>query len=132
MLKVKNKMIFTSYYTNIKNIPKEYTKIGISRYKLSSSDDGIVYLHSLSPSKQLLSKMKNESMSFEEFEKLFRKEKMNDKVFLEQITLLSGFCYSNEDVVLLCYEKDATVCHRSIVAKMIEELDDEIEVKEYE
>ena len=75
--------------------------------------------HVLSPSALLLSDYKNGFITWDEYEKRFRKEilsRLDSRHELERIAGLS----KHENVRLLCYEKNPP-CHRFLLMEMIED-----------
>ena len=73
----------------------------------------------LSPSWYLLDYAKENGISFKEYEKLFIKEISENPEALKRIKELREIA-KDKVVFLVCYEKNSSVCHRSIVKKIIE------------
>ena len=103
-------MIFTSYFANLKNCPKNYRKVAICQYPPKGWSSEIE--QALTPTKTLFSAIKYGKITMEEF----------DEQFNEQLSKLDplevGFKY--QDSILLCYEKDPNECHRKQVAEWLE------------
>lgn len=76
--------------------------------------------HPLSPSWKLLNKIKHENISWEEYTTLFLNE-MESPSKKKELYRLQEIA-QKKDLYLVCYEKDATHCHRSLVKKLIEDL----------
>ena len=72
----------------------------------------------LSPSKDLLIKAKAERMDFEVYRELYIGEVFNNLDALRRIHELKKIA-KDKLVFLICYEKDASECHRSIVKELI-------------
>lgn len=73
----------------------------------------------LSPSWELLKKIKREKWSFQEYKiKLLEELSLNPKVIpkLEEMRKIA----EKKTLFLVCYEKDPSQCHRSIIKKLIE------------
>lgn len=78
--------------------------------------------HTLSPSWQLLEKLKEENLTWDEYTKIFLHE-MEIKGVYSKLKELKKMA-KEKDVFLICYEKDATHCHRSLVKQLIDYLED--------
>lgn len=106
-------MIYTSYYANLKNLPSSITPISISLFM--PKDINIVQWSNLAPSKEILNKYKNSKQT-----NLDRDVYINAfKEQLKDIDFTTAF--SDQDVVLLCYEHPYDFCHRQIIADLIEQ-----------
>lgn len=114
-------MLFTTYAANHKkltNKQKNSTILiarGLDQEKFSPSVKDI----RLAPSSELLKARKYGGMDFETFE----------EKFLIQLTETSSFkalrelyirIKNGEDIILCCYEKDNSICHRRIIAEYLE------------
>ena len=105
--------IYTSYYANIKRIPKNYILVSISRYK--PEDIKVDYhIKDFAPSKEILFNYKRNNNQ-EEYVSRFIKQDIN---FKKEFTELFNK-YGNKNYVLLCYEKPLDFCHRHIIAELI-------------
>lgn len=113
-------MIYTTYLSKLKDIPESAIKICISRHADEELLKRYNCMHALSlaPSTWLLNSYKRHG-NFEKFRKEFKREK-SIVTFKEreEIAKILRLCRQN-DVYLICYEKDYTKCHRSIVAAQI-------------
>lgn len=108
--------LFTTYISNIKNIPSDVTKIFVCRWlppsiKLNDS----IHLLKLAPSEMLLKKYKSGSISFNDFEREFISELDDRKLNLSNVKGISKMCF-------ICYEKDSD-CHRYILGRYFSEKD---------
>lgn len=72
----------------------------------------------LSPSRELLSIAKDRKMDFETYKKLFLEEILSNPDALIRIGELRQIA-KEKVVYLICYELDASKCHRSIVKEII-------------
>lgn len=108
-------MIYTSYFANLKNIPDTITPVAICA-KVPKWFTGICY-RALAPSYDILMNYKN-SGDFDNYTDRYRNEilsTLDPESVVKKLMYLSG----NEDIVLLCYEKDFSQCHRSLVSKWL-------------
>jgi uncharacterized protein YeaO (DUF488 family) len=80
--------------------------------------------HVLSPSWNLLKKVKDEHMEFEEYSRKFIDEINNSFAARKRLLELKTIA-KTKTLFLICFEKDPQVCHRSLVKKMIESLEDQ-------
>ena len=109
-------MIITTYYSRLKDIPSGYLKLSVSRYlpsDLKKVVDG--HILRLAPSQGLLNEYKNTDMNFEDMKMKFTKELEN---FKSQSTLRE-IAETDENIALICYEKDSFSCHRSIISEIL-------------
>ena len=119
-------MLFTTYISNIKNIPEEFHKniIIIARYFKSDKFKKDIRL---CPSDWLLKSYKSCEISWEEFESEFKKQ-MNTGTTLQAMRELYRRLKNGEDIILVCYEKDDTQCHRRLIREFLSQW---IKAKEY-
>lgn len=118
-------VIYTSYFGNIKNLPRNLTKISIARFSDKFPD--IPRYEPLMPSKGLLYKIKNGIIKEFQYVRSFNAQLANldlDQVMAD-LTEIAG----ENDVVLLCYESPTDFCHRHLVSKWLR--DEFIESIEY-
>lgn len=103
-------MIYTSYFSNNKNIPKELKRISISRFTPSWATVDLE-MKTLAPSADLLNRYKDGLVSDEAY----------TAEYVEYLRSLDPFEVGNsiQDSVLLCYEKDGDFCHRNLVANWL-------------
>lgn len=100
-------------FANVKHLPY-FLKLHKIEYE---------YLPQLAPSKELLDGYKNKSISWHEYEKIYRNLLLDRKV-LDNITIEEF-----EDSVLLCSESTAKQCHRRLMAEYIQENFEKIKIK---
>lgn len=72
----------------------------------------------LAPSWKLLTLSKEVGLSFDEYRKLFTTEIKNNPIARKCIEEIRELV-KDQLIFLVCYEKDASKCHRSIVKEMI-------------
>ncbi|MFX0137237.1 MAG: DUF488 family protein [Candidatus Hodarchaeota archaeon] len=82
--------------------------------------------HPLSPSWKLLKKLKAGLVSFEQYKNALLEEINNREAAQQKLVELKEIS-KNHTVFLVCYEKDATKCHRSIIKALV---DNQIETGE--
>lgn len=122
-------MIFTSYFSMIRNFPSNVTPIGISRWEpkwYTGLNDKTV-----SPSKEILSLYKGDSIDEESYTSAYKDElsKVDLDAFMGRINSAVEFTADNlpvseshtDHVALLCYEKPDDFCHRHILASILTE-----------
>ena len=117
--------IYTSYFAKAKKIPSEIIPVSIA-LKAPPGYTGLSY-KKLSPNWDILSEWKrihNEEIYCERFSREIL-SKLTPEGVLHELETLSG----GKDVVLLCYEKTGSFCHRNEVAKWMTSAG--IEVKEF-
>lgn len=105
-------MIYTSYFSKIKNLDDSYIIIGVTRFPPSKFKNNISFI---APSEWLLYKYKNNKINEKEYEEIYTKE-LDCKIdlFLEYLKRIQT---NNKHIVLCCYEKSEKFCHRHILAK---------------
>ena len=97
-------MIYTSYFSNERNIPDTLTKISIT----SSKKIAMQRIDALAPSWSLVSGYKNGTISQAEYTVKYNQqlEKLNPAIV-------------PDNCVLFCYEKPGDFCHRHLVAEWL-------------
>lgn len=120
-------MLFTTYISNIKNIPEEYHKnvIIIARYFKSEKFKKDIRL---CPPDWLLKAYKAGEMDWEDFEYEFKKYMLQGSC-LEAMRELYVAVKNGRNIILACYEKDDSVCHRRLIREFLSQW---LETKEYE
>lgn len=105
--------IYTSYFSKIKNLPKDFIPVSISLYP-PKGWAGYCY-KKLSPSFNILNeyKIKNDK---DLYINRFNSEILSKLNIDEVLKELSNF---GENIVLVCYEKSENFCHRHLVANWI-------------
>lgn len=105
-------MIYTSYFANLKKIPKYITPIAICA-KSPDWYTGLQY-KKLAPKWSFFSVWKethDNDYYIENFNKLVLNE-VNVHLVVEELLKLA----QNKDICLICYEKPGDFCHRHLVA----------------
>ncbi len=117
-------MLYTTYYNNMKNLPQDYIKIIISLYppKWIKIDNSKNIFHSLS-----LAPNPNDFNEFQKtknYDAYFSKIIQKIQLDINSIDLINNILIAlshNKNIVLICYEKDYTQCHRYLLAKYLKE-----------
>ena len=104
-------MLKESYLAVMKSLPEDAVKVVVTR-----TADSV-----LSPSWDLLNDYKDGRINWEGYVDRFKQEMNNDRCIAEMRKI--KWMAKDRDVYLICYEKRFP-CHRYILKKMIEELDD--------
>lgn len=111
-------MIYTSYYANMKNLPKDIRCIAISR--IVPKGIYIPQYEKLEPPRELLHVWKTSSISWYDYVIYYKDEVLSklspNQVVKDLYDLVGMNCTQQTDIALLCYEKDL-LCHRRIVAQ---------------
>lgn len=105
-------MIYTSYFDNLKNLPKDITPIAICG-RSPDCYKGLEY-KKLAPKLgffQVWEKTHNNYYYVESFNELVLKP-LSPKIVYEQLITLSK---GNNNIALICYETPEKFCHRHLV-----------------
>lgn len=110
-------MIYTSYFANYKKLPSNITPISIARIT-PKWFIGLEY-KKLAPSWELLNYYKTTEDKVK-YNNLFKIElnKLNPHMVINELQILAN---QNNNIVLLCYEKPNTFCHRHLVSQWLTE-----------
>lgn len=120
-------MLYTTYISNIKNLSEDMQKkvIIIARYFKSEKFKKDIRL---CPSAGLL-KDRKDGLDWYDFEYFFKKE-MKEQPMLGALRELYKRLKHGEDIILACYEKDDSICHRRLIGEFLSQYG--IEYKEIE
>lgn len=105
--------IYTSYFANYRNFPKDCTKVSVAR-DLKQSIKVDICIEEFAPSKELLYAYKNGNIHDGEYTFRYLAE-LKNRDLGTIVNKLASIAQTN-DVVLLCYEKKGKFCHRHILA----------------
>lgn len=122
MVRHMSNKLYTTYLSNMKNLPQGIVKAIIMRMPPISIQQmkDTVHVPQLSPKIEVLKAYKA-SGDFKDFEEKFNEQMYNDKETMEYLNLLMEGLDHNE-VAIICCEKDPNVCHRSLIAKYLTDL----------
>ena len=117
-------MLYTTYLSKLKNIPENALKLIITRFPpkyLNLNEYPNTYIvKQLAPSIQLLTHYKQNN-NWEWYVKEFQLEMQTRKDMIKAINRLKEILDDEEDVYLICYEKDYTKCHRNLIARKLQQ-----------
>lgn len=117
-------MLYTTYFAQLKHIPEEDTKLIITRFppKWIKLEDhkNLFLVKELSPSSGLLLDYKKNN-SWDDYVERFTHEMHYRKDMANMLYRLQGYLEKGNDVYLLCYEKDCTRCHRSLIGEYFQD-----------
>jgi uncharacterized protein (DUF488 family) len=104
---------------DVRELPLSRKK-GFSKKKLNEAlaENGIQYIHlkSLGDPKPLRDKIKKKAISWQIFEIQYRKHAISNMDSVEKVVELNH----NNRVCMMCFERDHTECHRSIISDIIQ------------
>lgn len=117
--------IYTSFYGNLRNIPKNYFIVSASG---AISDEILMNVDiqekGLAPSKEIFFEYK-ENADWNNYVKRFKEErlpKIDWLLYLEKWEKLANENGKDiNNIIICCYEKPDTFCHRHILAENFEE-----------
>ena len=112
-------MIYTSYYDNIKNLPKNFVIISIAG-KSPENFNGLEY-KKLAPKLSFWKeweKNKNNYFYCENFKKEVLDKLLVDEV-IKDLNNLKNTVNSEGEICLVCYEKPEDFCHRHLVSNWL-------------
>ena len=116
-------MLYTSYISNMRNLP-EGKMVLITRWAPKSLDlskfDDAQWIPYLAPCDSLLAAYKNGTMTKAEMLQQYR-DYLDNSLAVKEIcyTLAKEVTEEEKNIYLICYEKEAFECHRSILAQYI-------------
>jgi len=113
--------MYTSYFGNIKNLPKDCVPISISR--TCPKGMKIRMYGRLAPTAAILRDYKAGFITWDEYVERYKKEILSN---------LNPYIVANDlgqNAVLVCYEKPGDHCHRHLVAEWLR--NSGIEISEY-
>jgi len=117
--------VYTSYFAIEKRVhsrlPDNRQLVAAVRYFPQwAKRDHYRWLRELSPSADLLACAKARKISFKDYAEEYLKELTTNYDSMRQVEdLVHLILYSKMDIVLFCYEKDSSVCHRSILKQLL-------------
>lgn len=120
-------MIYTTYLAQIKKIPDNARKIIIMRYMPASLKDpkyNVEWESSLGPDDILFNNYKKGNITFDELREKYTEQLELNKLTADTINKLIKDIENNpeQDIYLICCEKDYFECHRRFLIKHIEKI----------
>lgn len=116
--------IYTSYFGNYKNVPQEYQCISIANSKPKGLN--VPTWKDVVPNWNNVKAFKEQSISAYEFMTRYISDLTYDSS-LRHFNYLEKYKNKVDAVVLLCWEKDRSLCHRVILADYLRTLGFDIE-----
>ena len=119
-------MIYTTYLSNLKNLPNdEKTKIYlITRWKPRNTIDvkkyNLEWAPQLAPTELTLAKYKDGSIDWKEYRQRYIDESFDNPLFIDGLKEIVEYNDKGYDIFLICYEKDDSTCHRSILKEILQ------------
>lgn len=120
--------LYTTYASNLKNVPKGVVICSIMQMPLAfMKKEGIVNIPQLAPLTKNLVAYKRGG-SWETFEAKFKEQMYSNKDTIDYLILLmEALDEDDNDVCLVCCEKDNTYCHRRLIAEYLRDLGYQVE-----
>jgi uncharacterized protein YeaO (DUF488 family) len=117
-------MIYTSYFSKLKKLPKDIIPVSICA-KAPSWYDGLEY-KKLAPSYDILMQYKsnpNEEVYIKRFKEEILNKRLPSQTVVDLLALVGNFKGLNysPSICLVCYEKPTDFCHRHLVADWLKE-----------
>lgn len=117
-------MLYTTYFSKMKDIPENSIKLIITRFPPKwldiSKDTNTYVVKELAPSQELLLKYKKDN-NWDEYVIDFCNQMNNRVDMINMLNRVRGVLQRNIDIYLICYEKDYTRCHRSLIGEYFKE-----------
>lgn len=119
-------MIYTTYLSNLKNLPNndKTKKYLVTRWKPRNTIDvnkyNLTWAPNLAPTELTLSRYTDGSIDWRTFREFFIEESFNNQLFKDGMNEIIELDSEGYDIFLICYEKDDTICHRSILREILE------------
>ena len=112
--------LYTTYLSNMKNIPKSCKIVIIMRFPpFIPEDSNIYHAIELSPQGKILMDYKDNN-DFESFKDKFWEQLNFDKDAQLSLKQIGYALENNNDICLVCCEKDNTNCHRRLLGEFFE------------
>ena len=124
------KLLYTSYLAQLDKLPDDIGKLVITRYPpgwvnfdetLDENENGTCLAKPLSPGENILNDYKQDG-DWSRYVRRFKKQMETWRPTVRYIEALVSYMDRDNDIILLCFEKDYKRCHRSLVAQKVEEL----------
>ena len=119
-------MIYTTYLSNLKNLPNDdmTKKYLITRWKPRNTIDvkkyNLEWAPQLAPTELTLAKYKDGSIDWKEYRQRYIDESFSNPLFIDGLKEIVEYNDKGYDIFLICYEKDDSTCHRSILKEILQ------------
>ena len=119
-------MIYTTYLSNLKNLPNDEKtkKYLITRWKPRNTKNekkyNLEWAPQIAPTEITLDKRKDGSIDWREFRQRYINESFENPLFIDELEEIIELNSKGYTIFLICYEKDDTICHRSILREILE------------
>ena len=119
-------MIYTNYLYKIKNLPNDEKtkKYLITRWKPRNTIDvkkyNLEWAPQLAPTELTLAKYKDGSIDWKEYRQRYIDESFDNPLFIDGLKEIVEYNDKGYDIFLICYEKDDSTCHRSILKEILQ------------
>lgn len=119
-------MIYTTYLSNLKNLPNDEKtkKYLITRWKPRNTIDvkkyNLEWAPQLAPTELTLAKYKDGSIDWKEYRQRYIDESFDNPLFIDGLKEIVEYNDKGYDIFLICYEKDDSTCHRSILKEILQ------------
>lgn len=115
--------LYTTYAANLKNVPSGTVVCSIMQMPLAFlKKEGILNVPQLAPLTENLVAYKRGG-SWETFEKQYKEQMYSNKETVKYINyLIEALDEDNNNICLICCEKDNMYCHRRLIAEYMKDL----------
>ena len=119
-------MIYTTYLSTLKNLPNDEKtkKYLITRWKPRNTIDvkkyNLEWAPQLAPTELTLAKYKDGSIDWKEYRQRYIDESFSNPLFIDGLKEIVDYNDKGYDIFLICYEKDDSTCHRSILKEILQ------------
>ena len=119
-------MIYTTYLSNLKNLPNDEKtkKYLITRWKPRNTIDvkkyNLEWAPQLAPTELTLAKYKDGSIDWKEYRQRYIDESFSNPLFIDGLKEIIEYNDEGYDIFLICYEKNDSTCHRSILKEILQ------------
>ena len=107
--------LYSSYFRHLNQVPKSMMVFSVVR-----QPKDIPNIECLAPSTNLLYLYKSNKINYNDFIDSYLTELTCNNNANTTIINLVNLIKSGTDIVLVCYEKDNTYCHRKVLCELIE------------
>ena len=119
-------MIYTTYLSNLKNLPNDEKtkKYLITRWKPRNTIDvkkyNLEWAPQLAPTELTLAKYKDGSIDWKEYRQRYIDESFDNPLFIDGLKEIVEYNDKGYDIFLICYKKDDSTCNRSILKEILQ------------